>query len=101
MTRLVVAPEAETDTNTILSYLERQAGAGVAREYRLRFIETIERIVAMPLSGAPRSLLGQNVRISVVSPYVVIYEYERIRDEVTLLRILHGRRHVSRILQGE
>lgn len=101
MTRLVVAPEAEGDTDAILSYLELQAGAAVAGDYGLRFVHTLERIVAMPLSGTPRSLLGERVRIGIVSPYVLIYEYDPNRDEVTLLRILHGRRNISQVLLRE
>jgi toxin ParE1/3/4 len=101
MTRLVVAAEAETDTTAIISYLERNAGALVAAEYGMRFIHAIDRIVEMPSSGALRPSLGERVRIGIVSPYIVIYEYDRLRDEVTLLRILHGRRNISRIMQPD
>jgi len=98
MTRLVVAAEAEVDTTAILSYLQHSAGSSVASDYGFRIFQTIERIVEMPSSGAPRPVLGEGVRIGIVSPYVLIYQYSGDRDEVTLLRILHGRRNINRIL---
>jgi toxin ParE1/3/4 len=101
MTRLVVAAEAESDTATILSYLEREAGVAIALQYGQRFEQTIDRLVSMPDSGAPRPALGARVRIGVVAPYVLIYEYSREDDTLTLLRILHGRRHLARILSRE
>lgn len=58
MTRLVVAAEAESDTAAILSYLEREAGGAVAREYGRRLERTIDRLVSMPGSGAPRPALA-------------------------------------------
>ncbi len=98
MTRLVVAAEAEADTVAILDYLECEAGAAVAWEYGRRFEQSIERLVTMPGSGAPRPVLGEHVRIGIVAPYVLIYEYVRETDVLTLLRILHGRRNLARIL---
>jgi plasmid stabilization system protein ParE len=67
MTRLVVAADAESDTAAILSYLEREAGAAVAREYGLRFEATVDRLLSMPGSGAPRPVLGDNIRIGIVA----------------------------------
>jgi plasmid stabilization system protein ParE len=98
MTRLVVTANAENDTTAILAYLEREAGPRVAAEYGSRFRRTIERLLALPSSGAPRSSLGSNARIAVVFPYVLIYDYTEEEDIVTLLRILHGRRNITREL---
>jgi len=98
MTRLVVTTDAEGDTHDILAYLEQHAGAGVAADYGSRFSRTIERLVGMPETGAPRPSLGSNTRIAVVFPFVLIYDYTREDDTLTLLRILHGRRNISRDL---
>jgi len=98
MTRLVVTVDAEADTHDILVYLEQQAGASVAADYGRRFGRTIERLVSMPETGAPRPSLGPNARIAVVFPYILIYDYVRADDTLTLLRILHGRRNISRDL---
>ena len=98
MTRLVVTADAEIDTDRILSYLEREAGPRVAVEFGQRFQQTIERLVALPLSGAPRPSLGPKARIAIVFPYILIYDYTDENDTLTLLRILHGRRNITRDL---
>ncbi len=95
MTRLVVTADAEADTGDILSYLTRVAGAAVAEKYGSQFRAAITGLLRWPESGAPRSNLGQAVRIAIVSPYIVIYEYSRDDDTLTLLRILHGRRNIT------
>jgi toxin ParE1/3/4 len=101
MTRLVVTADATTDTYQILRYLEREAGAAVAARYGHRFRRTIERLLATPESGAPRPSLGTRTRVAVVFPYVLIYDYSLEDDTLLLLRILHGRRKISReLLQG-
>jgi plasmid stabilization system protein ParE len=52
MTRMVVAADAEADTNAILTYLAQEAGAAVAARYAQQFRTTIERLVRWPASGA-------------------------------------------------
>ena len=95
MTRLTVTADAERDTGNILSYLVREAGREIAERYASQFRATIERLLRWPESGAPRPHLGEAVRIAVVSPYVLIYEYSQSDDTLTLLRILHGRRNIT------
>jgi toxin ParE1/3/4 len=98
MTRLVVTAEADSDASDILDYLRREAGARVAADYGRRFGLTLERLVDLPQTGAPRPALGPNARIAIVSPYLLIYDYTHDDDMLTLLRILHGRRNITRSL---
>jgi plasmid stabilization system protein ParE len=98
MTRLLVAADAESDTHDIIIFLEREAGARIAAAYGRRFRQIIERLVDLPQSGAPRPALGPNARIAIVSPYVLIYDYTIDDDTLTLLRILHGKRNITREL---
>jgi toxin ParE1/3/4 len=99
MTRLVVTPDAERDIDDIISFLAREAGpAAVAANYVRRFRFTLERLVDLPETGAPRPSLGPHARIGIVSPYILIYDFVRERDELVLLRILHGRRNITRDL---
>jgi toxin ParE1/3/4 len=91
MTRFVVTPEAEFDISAILRYLRRVAGAGTAEKYRQLIQETIKRLRIFPGSGAPRPKLGEFMRIAVVYPYVLYYDYEPREDRLTLLRVLHGK----------
>lgn len=102
MTRLVVTADAETDTAEILNYLSTEAGPRVAEDFGRRFRIAIERFVRIPGVGAPRPVLGKTTRASIVFPYVLIYDYTEDDDTVTLLRILHGRRNITRgLLRGE
>jgi plasmid stabilization system protein ParE len=49
------------------------------------------------LGGARRSL-GSNVRAKIAHPYVLFYEHNA--DTVTVLRVLHGHRHITADLLG-
>jgi toxin ParE1/3/4 len=101
MTRLVLTDNAKADTAEILDYLAREAGARVAEDFGRRFRAAIERLADLPEIGAPRSRLGPNIRIAVVYPYLLIYRYTRQDETLTLLRILHGRRNITRdLLRG-
>jgi len=42
--------------------------------------------------------LGARTRIAIVQPYLLIYDYAPGDDALTLLRILHGRRNITRAL---
>ena len=70
----------------------------VALEYGGRFRVTIERLLEFPRSGAPRPRLGSETRIAIVAPYILIYDYAPADDVLTLLRILHGKRDITRKL---
>ena len=81
----------------IIDLLTREAGADVAASISPETSTTFLRALPMfPESGAPRLRLGRHIRIGVVSPYVVIYELES--DHVMVLRIVDGRRKITRRL---
>jgi toxin ParE1/3/4 len=94
--RLDFAPSAIADTREILSFLVERAGHHVATAYFDRFCATFDRIATFPDSGAPRPSLGNDVRLAVVHPYVVIYR--RSRDGAEVMRVFHGRRNITRRL---
>lgn len=98
MTRLVVTLDAEADINGILDYLRREAGARVAEDYGHRFRRTIERLVEFPRLGPRRPALGADTRVGIVRPYILIYDYTKKDDVLALLRVVHGRRNITRRL---
>jgi toxin ParE1/3/4 len=100
MTRLVVTPEANADSSEILSYLHREAGVRVAEDYGRRFQQTLARLLDFPETGAPRPILGRHTRSAIVQPFLLIYDFSREDDVLTLLRILHGRRNINPELLG-
>ncbi len=60
--------------------------------------EAVSPKLTADASAGPRPSLGPNTRVAVVAPYLFIYDYTLDDDTLTLLRILHGRRNVSRAL---
>jgi toxin ParE1/3/4 len=94
--RVVLTASADADTAFILRDLAANAGANVARRYDAEFDTLYRRLERFPESGAPRPALGALVRIGIVSPYNVIHEYVAADDVVTVMRLLHGRRRITR-----
>jgi toxin ParE1/3/4 len=68
----------------------------VAARYGADFKSVYRRLTEFPASGPPRPALGSAARIAIGWPYIVIYEHEQ--DGVTVLRVLHGRRNITRDL---
>lgn len=96
MARVVITSSADADTAHIITDLGAKAGANVADRYDADLDMIYDRLASHPQSGAPRPALGAHVRICVVSPYVVIYEYIETNDTVMIMRIAHGRRKITR-----
>ncbi|SEP51012.1 ParE toxin of type II toxin-antitoxin system, parDE [Rhodospirillales bacterium URHD0017] len=99
MAKLIVSPQAELDTATIVAMLTDTAGTSVAERYRRDFEELFERFTKFPTSGSPRRSLSRYARIGVVAPYVVIYEHRG--ETVRIVRVLDGRRNITRKLVRE
>jgi toxin ParE1/3/4 len=95
MARIAVSLLAQADTAYIGRDLARKAGVNIAEKYLAEFESLYERLTRYPASGAPRPAIGSNIRICVVSPYVVIYEHDPSQDTVTIFRIVHGRRKIT------
>lgn len=96
MARLVITIKAGRDVTSIVAMLADNAGQEVADRYRRDIDALYARLIIFPRSGAPRPSLGRDARLGVVAPYVVIYDYRR--DVVTVLRVLDGRRNITRRL---
>lgn len=95
MTRVIVSVEAEADINGILDYLALHAGLRTAAAYGTRFADAIERLGDFPGIGTLRPALGTETRITVVYPFVMIYDFAEATDVATLLRVLHGKREIT------
>ncbi len=94
MAKITISPEADQDTAEIVDLLTTEAGANVALRYRRDFDSLFERLAMFPRSGANRPHLCRSIRIGVVEPYVAIYELDG--DHVVVLRVLDGRRNITR-----
>jgi len=98
MTRLVIAMIADADRTEIIEDLAAKAGAFTARKYGDRFERIYDRLELYPQSCALRPTLGPEIRVAVVTPFVIIYHYAESADTVTILRLIDGRRDISKKL---
>jgi toxin ParE1/3/4 len=67
----------------------------------MAFEHLYDRLTDHPEACPPRGALGPNIRIGIVPPYIVIYDYDQAADLVTILRIVHGRRRITGKLLSE
>jgi toxin ParE1/3/4 len=95
MARVRFTASAAADSTAILSHLNAEAGHQIATKFGNRFTKLYGRLAGHPESGPPRPALGPNIRIGIVSPYIVIYRYIEDDDVVTVLRIVHGHRKTA------
>ncbi len=98
MIRLIVTESAKSDISQILDYLETEAGPATAARYSDDFREWFSALAVFPESGSPRPALGKSVRVGIIHPCLMLYEYASDAASVSLLRVLHGRRKVTRAL---
>lgn len=70
----------------------------MAEEYGRKFRGSIARLVEFPGIGSRRPALGPDTRIGIVPPYILIYDYTAADDTLTLLRIVHSKRNITRRL---
>lgn len=98
MRRVIVAPQAELDLLEIVARLASVAGPATADKWDRKLWKAIDNLVEFPGIGAPRPVLGDHIRITTVHPYVVIHEHALGSDTVQILRVVHGRRNITKDL---
>ncbi len=84
-----------------MDYLDDAGGVAVAERFRQDFVAAFERLATFPGSGAPRPKLGAHVRLLVLKPYSIYYEGRPKGVTVLVLRIVRGRRRVTKKLLAE
>jgi toxin ParE1/3/4 len=94
--RVVITEPADADSAAIISDLIAKAGELVANRYETDFDALYLRLATFPESGSLRPKLGRFIRIGLVSPYVVVFRHVPDDDLVAVIRILHGRRRITR-----
>ena len=101
MTQVIVSPEADADFLTIVDRLTDLAGHSVASCYASDLRSIYQRLSAFPEIGSPRPRLGSRIRIVVLLPYAMVYDYSAREDMVRIIPIIDGRRNISRRLVRE
>lgn len=102
MPRVRLSQQAQADFDEIIDNLAEIAEPGVAPRYAREIRTSINRLATLPHIGPPRRELGNTVRISIVSPYLIIYDPDAFEGVVHVYRILHGSRNITEelILKG-
>ena len=95
MARIIVTTSASAYQGAILNHLHAKAGLGTVVKFRSLFAALYDRLADHPASGPRRTALGSNIRIGIVSPYIVIYRHSEGDDTVTVLPIVHGRGKIT------
>jgi plasmid stabilization system protein ParE len=95
MTQLTVSDAARADVRQIINYLEDVAARSVALRFARDFDLAFDRIADIPGIGSPRPEFGPNVRLSIVDPYLIFYDFIPSSDTVLVLRVLHGHRNIT------
>lgn len=99
--RVIVTDLADADMAEILADIAREAGYGAAANCYFRIERLYDRLAKHPDSCEARPKLGAHIRVGVVVPYLVIYRHANGDDTLSILRVLHGRRKITRkLLQG-
>ena len=95
MARIEVAPSAKVDLADVTHHLRRQARGGTVDKLEAEVADAFRCLVDHPEMGRRRLEIGAGLRSITVWPYVILYRYDRARDTILVLRVLHGRRRLA------
>jgi plasmid stabilization system protein ParE len=96
MAKVRMSPQARRDLLSVLAHLSNVAGARTARKYDTKFKQEIVRLKRFPGIGSPRPEFGTEARLLTVHPYLIFYDGAPRSPTVHILRILDGRRNITR-----
>src|SRR5262245_48631769 len=98
MLPVVRTEQAERDLTQLLEYLEKQSPPAAERLAEA-FDARCGTLSQLPEMGRQRDDLAPGLRSIVVRPYVLFYRVTA--DAVQVIRILHGKRDVDRIMREQ
>ena len=104
--RHFIRPQAEADIDDCVAYLEEQSSFELASRFLSAVESTIGFLYKTPLAGAryaPKKPRLKQLRTWPVQDFADIRIYYQLPDEATMriIRVLHGKRNVKRILLKE
>jgi plasmid stabilization system protein ParE len=93
MVRLAITASADADLAKIILHLRQVADDPVARKYAAQFDAVLEPLADFPGSGPRRPMIGPLARITIVPPYIIIYD--PTGAAVSILRVVHGKSRIT------
>ena len=97
MSTFVLAPDAEEDLFQIWSYLFQKAGLELADRIQGELFDAFSTVATAPGLGHSRTdLTTAPVLFFPVYQYMIVY---RAKTPLEIVRVLHGKRDVKRILK--
>jgi toxin ParE1/3/4 len=88
-----LAPEAETDLDSIWYYTAKETGTDIADRLIDSIADRFFLLATHPHAGRLRNDLRPGLRSFPVGQYVILYRIER--EDVLILHVLHGRRDID------
>jgi toxin ParE1/3/4 len=93
-----VSAQAERDFEAIIDDLTLQSPEA-AHQLNNHVTERLKQLSQLPHLGRPRSDIQPGLRGFLVRPYVLFYRIED--EEIVVVRILHGRRDLRRVMNEQ
>jgi toxin ParE1/3/4 len=99
MTKVVVSPQAEADLRELAFRIADAAGERVAQDYLGRMIAVIQKLSRVPrAAGRLVPLLGVGLRCHPFGNYNIYLRHDEVGDVLYVVRILHGRRNITKTI---
>lgn len=96
----VLTETAQGELGELLHYVATNSGASRALEVHGRFVSAFEHLAVLPSAGSRRpNLTSDRIRWWKVYQWCVIYDPDP--KPLVVLRVVHTRRLLSRLLQSE
>lgn len=93
MAVIVIARPAHADLGQAFDTITATAGYKAAANFFHRVSRRLAQLEAFPFAGHAKPDYGSDIRVTVVAPYLIIHR--ATNETVTVLRVLHGHRHVA------
>lgn len=97
--RITISGPAKDDLDAIWDFLAKEASPEIADFVIARLFEAMNRAAEHPFLYPATSFRGKPRRVNVFE-YAVFYE-PLAEDSIFVMRIVHGRRNLGRILSSE
>jgi plasmid stabilization system protein ParE len=99
MSNFVLSPDADEDVFQIWAYLFRRAGQELADRIESELYNSFQSLARTPGLGHRRpDLTDAPVLFYALYQYLIVY---RTKNPLEIVRVIHGRRNVERMLKAK